>query len=475
MQEFRSRSVPREQADSNLEDPMLTEFRLLWQRVHSSFWFLPTLMTGVAAAGAIALIAFGPSDETLAWLPLVPVKLDAAGARTLLSTIATCVMTVGGVAFSITMVVLTLAASQLGARLVRHFMHDRRTQAALGAFVATFAYCVVALMTVAGSEDGETPPLAVVLGGVVLAVADIGVILFFVHHMAISIQAPSVVARLHADLVRGLELATRRGSSGAPSTADEDRARADADAAETTIVVRASRDGYVQAIGSDSIVRIAREWDGLVRLDVKPGAFVIADRAIGVLAPARHEESRREALEDAARRVAGCVAVGAERTLIEDCELAIDQLVELAVRALSTGINDPHSAMMALDYLGAALQSFDPARLPNGHYRDDEGRTRLLVPALEYRDLTALAFDEIRRHAEGDVAVTDRLLTTLGKFASHEALRPVDLEAIELQADAVHDAIPSSEWGPEEAEQLEARWRSVSDALSQAAERSRAR
>lgn len=432
---------------------MLNRLRLLWKRIHSSFWFVPTLMTASAVAIAIALVSFAPRGEGVR-IPIVPSKLDAGGARAIISTIATCVMTVGGVAFSITMVVLTLASSQLGARLVRHFMHDIRTQVALGAFVATFAYCLVVLLAIPGDGGPAEMPTVSVVGGALLAVFDIGVILFFVHHMAISIQAPSVIARLHADLLSGLELATQRGSDRVSNARSTEFARRSETTSPASIEIHATRDGYVQGIGEAAIIRLARDSGCVVRLDVQPGAFVTASQVIGILSDFEAGAASQEDWNEMSQKVAACVAVGAERTLIDDCELAIHQLVELGVRALSPGINDPHSAMMCLDYLGAALRSVDPAELPNGCFQDDEGHLRLLVPALEYPNLIDAAFDEMRRHASGDLAVTERLLMTLERLSEHAALRPVDIEAIDRHIEAIERRLTASGSASDEARTL---------------------
>lgn len=167
----------------------------LWESLRTSYWFVPTLMT----AGGVALsFASVHLDErvnykwvrTVGWIWAG----GAEGARQVLSTIAGSMITVAGVAFSITIVALTLASNQFGPRLLRNFVRDAGNQIVLGTFIATFVYCLLVLRTVRGEDDTEFVPYVSVTLGVAFALTSLGVLIYFIHHVAISIQAENLIA-----------------------------------------------------------------------------------------------------------------------------------------------------------------------------------------------------------------------------------------------------------------------------------------
>src|SRR5687767_1515596 len=179
---------------------MRTRLHHLWETLTTGYWFVPAVMMLAAALAAFLLLYIDRTviGARVGWLYVG----GADGAKTLLSTVAGSVITVAGVVFSITIASLTQAASQFGPRLLRNFMRDRGNQVTLGTFVATFLYCLLVLRAIHGRlEDGVAfVPQASVTGAVVLAVASIAVLVYFIHHVSVSLQAPSVVAAIRADL-----------------------------------------------------------------------------------------------------------------------------------------------------------------------------------------------------------------------------------------------------------------------------------
>ena len=401
---------------------MKTRLLHWWGYLNSSYWFVPALM--LAAAATLAYLTLYIDSRALltpkgfGWLYGGGVE----GARTLLGTVASSVITVAGVVFSITIATLTQASTQFGPRLLRNFMGDTGNQVVLGTFVSTFAYCLLVLRTIYGGEDGEgnVPHLSVTTA-MALAGASIGVLIFFIHHVARSIQAPYLVAAVGAELDRAV---TQLFPEELGEPARREPGDSDADVpppetfAENARRINAPRSGYVQAIDDDGLMTTAREADVIVRLEVRPGDFIIRDL------PLMHVYPPERVSDEICRRLEQSFIIGRSRTPEQDVEYAINQLVEIAVRALSPGINDPFTACTCVDWLGAALCRLAGRKFPSPLRCDEEEgdpqrrRLRVIARASDFGGLCDAAFNQIRQYGAGSVAVTLRLLETIERIAT---------------------------------------------------------
>jgi uncharacterized membrane protein len=383
----------------------------LWEKLRASYWFLPGLM----ALGAVGLaISLGSIDRrwgsvmarSFAWMG----GNEPEGARAFLSTVAGATITVTGVVFSITIVALSLASQQFGPRLLNSFMRDRANQVVFGSFIATYLYCLLVLRTIHGSgPEGFVPQLSLLVG-FLLAILSVAVLIFFIHHVAESIQAMTVIASVSDDLERAIVRDFSEHDDGSPANWREDLRPGelpdDFDSAALPIVAR--RSGYLQAVNVCSLLKLATDHDLLLRLELSPGDFVIRGAPLASVWSADH--ARPAELADA---VTGAFIVGAKRSPEQDIEHLINQLVEVAVRALSPGINDPFTAINCIDYLGSALSELARRRLPAPWHFDAEDRLRLVTRPQTFDGALAAAVDQIRQHGRRDVAVTIRLLEML--------------------------------------------------------------
>ncbi|MEW5928601.1 MAG: DUF2254 domain-containing protein [Gemmatimonadota bacterium] len=376
-----------------------------WEALRSSYWFVPALMALGAAALAFGMVALdgrvgSEAVESLGWI----YTGGPEGARGVLSTIAGSMITVAGVTFSVLVVALSLAASQFGPRVLGSFMRDTGNQVVLGAFAGIFLYCLLVLRTVRGGEEAGrfVPHLAVTLG-VAMAVVGVGVLIYFVHHAAVSIQAASVIAALAEDLDAGVDrLFPREAEDAAPAGAVSGPAAG----------VASRRDGYVQAIDFGRLVELARGCSATLRLEPRIGAFVARGDALAwVRPPAAAAE-----LGDAVR---GAFVLGSRRTPAQDVEFSVQQLVDVAVRALSPGINDPFTAAACVDRLGAALARVAERPDAPGTHRDGAGAVRVLAEPAGFERLAEAAFSPVRQYAGGSEVVLLRLLDALARIARH--------------------------------------------------------
>lgn len=380
-----------------------------WERLAGSFWFLPALIVVMAMVLAVVMIEIDHTSPPLS-SPLLSWVFTGSpdGARALLSAIATSMISVAGVTFSITLATLSLASSQLGPRLLNNFMRDRVNQAVLGTFVAVFIYCLLVLREIRSlAEISFVPHFSVTLA-IMLTIISLGMLIYFFHHVSTMIQAQTLVANIGRELEQSIRrLFSRETGRGRY----EYRLREDGgipdDYEDNITYVAASASGYLQYVDSKALERTATEEDLLLRLLYRPGGFITKGSEIVAVYPADGLS------EDAEKKIQDALTVGTQRLRMQDIEFAIDQLVEIAVRALSPGINDPFTVIACLDQFSNALSELAEQTIPTGYYYDDRGRLRVISDAVTFKGIVDSAFNQIRQHGRSDVAVTIRMLEVI--------------------------------------------------------------
>ncbi|HWH07833.1 MAG TPA: DUF2254 domain-containing protein [Candidatus Thermoplasmatota archaeon] len=394
---------------------MKTRTRHWSERLRASMWFLPALLVvGSVALSSLTLRLDERYGERLAdaWFLFTG---GPQGAAAVLTAIASSMIGVTGVIFSITVVALSLASQQFGPRLLRGFIRDRSNQVVLGVFIGTFTFSLLALRAVDSPQEQNPVPEITVNVAIGLALACLGLLIYFVHHVATTIQADTIVAQVSRDLHATIdELYPERLGSEPPPEPPGLPPAFDAEA----VAVRAGRTGYVQAIDPESLFARVQRHDVVLRLAVRPGDFVVEG---DVVAWAWREGGTDEA---AGRAVEEAILVGRQRTGEQDVEFLLAQLVEVAVRALSPGINDPFTASRCVDRIAAALCHLAQRRIPSPVRVDDAGRARVVARVMTWESAVDMAFDQVRQHAARNVAVSIRILEAAGRVA--DCLPPRD-------------------------------------------------
>jgi uncharacterized membrane protein len=387
-----------------------------WRReaLRTTLWVVPTVVVAVS----VVLFAVTYGVDRAAYdgrlhLPTWISRDSADAARQVLIAIAAAVITVAGVVFSITILALTLASQQFGPRMLRNFIRDRGTQWTFGVLVGTFVFSVLALGSVANDgRRGDFVPQLSIAVALALTLLSLGVLIFFIHHVATSIQLPSVVAGIADDFSRTVQdvysEAARFPSVAAGLSVAELLPRMD----ESGAYVLARRSGFLQAVGHDRLVDLATSFGAVVRLLNRPGHFLVQGRPLAVVWPA-------EAADDVAAALDRAHVVGANRTLTQDIGFAVDQLVEIALRALSPAVNDTFTALNCIDWLGDGLCKIAARPLPDGIYRDASGAIRLIDPVITFERLVKGAYDKVRQAGRGMPAVLIRQLENLEKNLQH--------------------------------------------------------
>jgi uncharacterized membrane protein len=316
---------------------------VLLDRLRTSFWALPMLLSlGAIVLSRLAL--FGDSVWTFEsgfWDSLL-YHGTPHDAQALLSSLAGSMVTVAGIVFSITIVTLSFASSELGPRLLRNFIRDRVTQFVLGCFVSIFLYEVLVLSSIRSGVESRIPRLSTSLG-LWLATGGFAALVYFVHHVANSIRVENVLTRSRSRLDDTIERLFPDPLGSRPQPGEEVEGRR---GLVHSIGARSS--GYLAAVDYEHLVEWAEERDGLVVCSARPSQFLAeGDELVRANVPIGDAD---------ADTVAGCFMLGPQRTDAQDVEYAICELVEVALRALSPGVNDPFTAMSNIDHLGAALQ-----------------------------------------------------------------------------------------------------------------------
>jgi uncharacterized membrane protein len=391
----------------NLTSP--AQLASYWDRLRTSFWFLPSTMAIVAILLSFALVNLDASldAETIRKVDWI-YTFGPEGARAILSAIASSMVTVAGLTFSITMLTLQLASSQFGPRLLRNFMRDRGNQVVLGTYLSTFIYCLLVLRTVRGTEDSHFVPHTAVAGGVLLALASIAVLIYFIHHVANAIRIETLLEELASETRATIDrLYPERMGRNIPPQAEVHRGnRPPSDFDQRVRQILAPQGGYVQRVDTDALVRFAVEGNLVLRIDARPGRFVWDNQA---LLSAYPKDAVSGETEDQLR---SAFVLGAERTPEQDLEFSVRRIVEIAQRALSPGINDPTTALYCIDRLGETFAYLARRDIPSAMRMDESGRVRILTETADLDQLAGPAFRAVARYGSTDSDVLDKLLAT---------------------------------------------------------------
>ncbi len=400
---------------------------IFWDHIRSGIWPLPLAMM---LAGALMFRLVLKLDEAGVDAGLLQALWLHSGsgddARNLLSTLVSAMITMASLVFSITVVALSLAASQFGSRLVRSYARDMKTKVTLGMFAMTILYCLLGLRVVGTEMQPEQVPHLTVSLGMVLALLCVFAMLIFLHMVAHAIVADEVVRRVGADLEESIASLPHAVSRGRPPDAPPS-------APPAPHPVFAADEGYVEAVRYHTLVRQARAGGAFVELRVMAGQFVARGDLIASYA---HPGGAQDAFADAVREA---VLVGPERTPVQDLGYSMRHLVDVGLRSLSAAINDDNTALVVIDRLRGAFTRLLRRELPDGRHVDEDGVLRVVGPHLTHADHIHHSLHAIRYSAAGHPLVIITLIEALARLLPHardEAMCDFLLAQAELVAEA---------------------------------------
>ena len=383
--------------------------------LRDSYWFLPALMALGAALLSVLTLEIDARGKDL--VQRVPWLFDSGsdGARAVLATIASSMIGIAGVTFSMTLVAVSFASGNFGPRLIGNFMRDRGNQVVLGTFISAFVYSLLILRRVRSEVNELTSfvPQVSVLTALALALLGVSVLIYFIHHIPESIN----VSRLTAEIGRQLTADVQRvfpagvGQAGDAASTPRRLERFDPD---RTGWIEADTCGYLQALNEDRLLELASQLDLLLGLQYRPGDFAVRGDRLLLFTPAK---------DGVSDELLACFAFGAERTVDQDVLYLADQLVEILARALSPGVNDPLTAIGCIDWMKSVLSEAVGREAPDAERHDPEGRLRLIAHPVRFarllERLVGRSLEYVARDMNASLAMLE-MLAAVGCRATDE-------------------------------------------------------
>jgi uncharacterized membrane protein len=428
-----------------------------WEELRTTLWVIPSMLIVVAVL--LFIVTFEIDLAAYHHHLTLPVWIRTGNAdaeRQVLIAIAAAVITVVGVVFSITILALTLASQQFGPRMMRNFVRDVGNQITLGVFVGTFVYTVLALGSINSVSANFVPHLSTSIAEALLLV-DLAILIYFIHHIARSIQLPEVIAGIAKDLMESIdaEFPQRVGEPQEERTEHSGKSVPELLKLieERGAVVPSQVSGYIQYVGYSQLISIATRSDSFIRLEHRPGHYLATGRPLAMVWP-------RAAAPEVALALRKAHVTGPHRTLVQDPVFAIDQLVEIGIRALSAAVNDTFTALTCIDWLAAGLGRVSGRVLDEGVYRDSNGRVRLIEFDPSYARMVNRSFDKIRQAARGMPAVLIRLIDSVGSIML-DTTSAEQRSVLRRQADMVLRLAEESVTEPNDLEEIRFRYRRI--------------
>jgi len=384
----------------------MLKFTQLLNDLRSSLWLIPSSVIILSIVLAVVMIELERyidiDDLGDTWHMLAA---GADGSRALLSTIANSMMAIASVTFSITILVLSQVSSQYSPRILRSFMRSHASQFSMGAFVGTFVYSIIVLRSISSDPNIKNVPSLAVLFGLLLAIISVAVLVFFIHHIASSIQASSVISTIANETIAVIDKVF-------PEKKRKTYNGADAPGEDPDFCVHSKKTGYLQNFDMNLLSKIAAENNCLFVVRKTIGEFVVKDSAL------LRVYNISEISDAAIASIQSAFAIGKYRTIEQDPAFGVRQLVDIALKALSPSLNDTTTAVMCLHHLGAIMSRIVTREIRDKSYYDKNGRLLLVSSGTSFPALVATAFDQIRLNSTGNLGVSETAVKTLHEIRS---------------------------------------------------------
>jgi uncharacterized membrane protein len=389
---------------------MEIKLKQYWFNIKNSLWFLPAIMAMIAIVLAFILIEvdnhISYDNFPMDWFVYGGQR---EGARSVLSTIASSMVTIAGVTFSITLVALTMASSQFGPRLLRNFTSDRGNQFVIGTFISTFVYSLIILLSIRSSDTNSFVPKISVVFAFLLAIFSLGVIIYFIHHVTVSIQADYVIKSSYNDFKKVADsyLLNEKETTEDVSLQQQLKKAKNEFSKSTEVCFHTT--GYIQSIDYSRACTWAQENDAVLEWLVYPGMFASIYEAFVMV------HYKKELPDDTKEQLSKLIVIAYQRTPNQDLLFSLKQIVEVGVRALSPGTNDPHTATACIQWIGAALSEIANKKFGTPLVKDDNDNIRLFIKQITYGNIVDTCFDQLRLYAKSNIYVTAELLCAIKK------------------------------------------------------------
>lgn len=392
----------------------MERLRTVWEKINTGFWFLPSISVALSVGLSFILLSIDSIYVFRIGRSVVGLFGGTAdAARVLLSTIAGSLITVISIAFSITIVALQQASTQYSPRVLRNFTRDKGNQAVLGTYLGTFIYALLVLRSVRAGDSAaaEFVPALSITVGLALTLACMGLLIYFISHISSSLQIENIIKRIHDDLVGQIEgLYPDKLGAAANVEAAGDELFEQLKGVNETLAVKTRKSGFVRAIDSRPLEGFADQTIPAVFVRAGVGDFVVFGETVAEISTSREVASAR------ADDLADAIIIDHERSVNQDPLFAIGQLVDIALRALSTSVNDPTTAEYCLFRLTDALCQLASREFPSNKRTFDSSPTVFIFNRPGWPEFVDASYSQIRRAAADDVHVTGVLVRQLAKL-----------------------------------------------------------
>lgn len=379
-----------------------------WNELIATFWFIPVIMIMFSILLSIGLVYLDgivnleQNDLTRFFL-----VNSADSARSILSTISGAMMGVAGTVFSITLVALTLASSQFGPRLIKNFMYVRLNQVVLGSYISTYLYCLLVLNAIKENDNYSFIPSIAISVAILFAIANIILLIIFIHNIAVSIQADNVIYDISEFISKQVKSSfPEKLSEGSENDKNVDLSQYTSGYKKQRLI-KAPKSGYLQYFDVETLMELMVKKDSLLDLYYRPGGHMVDGEEMGLL------YSNDDWETDDIDKIFSQFVIGKTKISQHDLEFSIHQMVEIASRALSPGVNDPYTAITCIDNLTSTMSYLAQAKFPSKYRFDEEDHLRIIVDVLDFEGILDAAFNQIRQFSGGSTAVIIRLMEAL--------------------------------------------------------------
>ncbi len=347
--------------------------------------------------------------QKISWLGIS----DPEAARSFLGVISGSMISTTGVTFSITIAALVQASSQLGPRLLSNFLRDRGNQTVLGILLATYTYCIFTLKTISNTATFTFIPDIGITIATIFTIISLGALVYFFHHISTSLQANHVISQVGNELQQAIKKIYPEKMEYSHDFNLINPEDIPETIPENSYQIKSNKGGYLQAIDTKTLLEIAQENDFILITELRPGEYTSEENTLVSIYP------KNEKIEELKEKINNAFILGEERLRLQDIKYSIEQLVEIAIRALSPGINDPYTALACIDQLTSGTIELVKRSITEGYYYDTSGKLRLITKPLTFTDIMETMYKDIRRNSSTNATINIKLLESISKTAPH--------------------------------------------------------
>lgn len=374
----------------------------IFSKINSSYWFIPAVLIILSVALCEVMISID-QEFGIAYLKENGIKFftEINGSYEILATIATSMITVAGVTFSMTLLSVSHASSQIGPRILSDFMKDRGNQVTLGVFISTFSYCLLVMKNVKMSniaDSSEFIPHLSVYVAILLAFLSLSVLVYFINHVSKSINMTLAISKVGDNLLRSIER-TYQFSESIDYPAEKFNQSSE---------IKGKDKGYLRYIDRERLLKIATECKLHISVEVMAGDFIYSENTL-----AKVISNSNNLTNDLQSNIRECFVWGAQKTINQDTFFSIDLLIEVIARALSTGVNDPYSAIECLDQITAAMHKLLKSNQPIEVMSDKMNEYFVYFKSITTSELLDRTYRKLIPYVTRDKMVSDHLLNNL--------------------------------------------------------------